>query len=49
MFKINNENTRTAQSRRSGVFDVNFEHISHLFLDVSRDAFPMRFFRNDTN
>ena len=49
MFKFNNENTRPAQSRRSGVFDVNFEHISQLFLDFSRDAFPMRFFRNDTN
>ena len=29
MFKVNNKNTRR---RRSGVFFVNFEHISHLFL-----------------
>ena len=27
MFKVNNKNTR----RRSGVFIVNFEYISHLF------------------
>ena len=42
MFKVNNENTRTTwnltiktperrQWRRSGVFIVNFEHVSHLF------------------
>ena len=32
MFKVNNGNTRTLQRqwRRSGVFIVNFEHISHL-------------------
>ena len=28
MFKVKNKNTR----RRSGVFIVNFEHISYLFL-----------------
>ena len=28
MFKVNIKNTRTT----SGVFTVNFEHISHLFL-----------------
>ena len=28
MFKVNNKDT----SRRSGVFIVNFEHVSHLFL-----------------
>ena len=42
MFKVNNRNTRTkyeicskltkCQWRRSGVFVVNFEHISHLVL-----------------
>ena len=42
MFKVNNKNTRTKceicskltidTSRRSGVFIVNFEHVSHLFL-----------------
>ena len=32
MFKVNNKNTRTTSRRRSGVFIVNFEHISHLFL-----------------
>ena len=31
MFKVNNRNTRTT-SCRSGVFVVNFEHISHIFL-----------------
>ena len=30
MFKVNNRNTRTR--RRSSVFIVNFEHISHLVL-----------------
>ena len=30
MFKVNNKNTRT-----SGVFIVNFEHISHFFSIVS--------------
>ena len=29
MFKVNNKNTRR---RRSGVFIVNFEQMSHLFL-----------------
>ena len=42
MFKVNNKDTRTTQGlhktfrgttwRRSGVFIVNFEHISHLVL-----------------
>ena len=30
MFKVNNRNTRAR--RRSGIFIVNFEHISHLVL-----------------
>ena len=30
MFKVNNKDTR--MKRRSGVFIVNFEHISHLVL-----------------
>ena len=30
MFKVNNKDTRTTP--RSGVFIVNFEHISQLFL-----------------
>ena len=32
MFKVNNKNTRQRQWRRSGVFVVNLEHISHLAL-----------------
>ena len=32
MFKVNKKYTRTVPLRRSGVFIVNFEHISHLFL-----------------
>ena len=36
LFKVNNRNTRTrceiCQCRRSGVFIVSFEHISHLVL-----------------
>ena len=33
MFKVKNRNTRTmCEMRRSGVFIVNFEHISQLFL-----------------
>ena len=32
MFKVNNKDTKTTQWRRSGVFIVNFEHISHLVL-----------------
>ena len=32
MFQINNENTRTTSVTSSGVFIVNLEHISHLFL-----------------
>ena len=32
MFKVNYKNTRTTSLSRSGVFIVNFEHISHLFL-----------------
>ena len=36
MFKINNKNTmEQRQWRRSGVFIVSFEHISHLFLVFS--------------
>ena len=31
MFKVNNKDTGTSR-RRSGVFIVNFERISHLFL-----------------
>ena len=29
MFKVNNKDTRTTP-RRSGIFIVNFEHISHI-------------------
>ena len=37
LFKVNNRNTRKLTIkkrpwRRSGVFTVNFEHISHLFI-----------------
>ena len=32
MFKVNNKDTRTTPWRRSGIFIVNFEHISHLVL-----------------
>ena len=39
MYKVNNRNTRTrceivpmCQLRHSGVFKINFEHISHLVL-----------------
>ena len=32
MFKVNNKDTSTTSWRRSGVFILNFEHISHLFL-----------------
>ena len=32
MFKVNNKNTRTTPMGRSGVFIVNFEHISRLNL-----------------
>ena len=32
MFKVNNKTARTTPWRRSGVFIVNFEHISPLFL-----------------
>ena len=34
MFKVNNKNTRRHR-RRSGVFIVNFEHISQFFSSVS--------------
>ena len=34
MFKVNNKDTRTTPWGRSGVFLVNFEHISHLVLVV---------------
>ena len=30
MFKVNNKGTRMMPWHRSGVFIVNFEHISHL-------------------
>ena len=33
MFKVNNKDTEKRQLRRSGVFIVNFEHISNLFLE----------------
>ena len=33
MFKVNNKDIRT--TRRSGVFIVNFEHISHIALVFS--------------
>ena len=32
MSKVNNKETERRHRRRSGVFIVNFEHISHLFL-----------------
>ena len=32
LFKVNDKNTRTTPWRRSGIFIVNFEHISHLVL-----------------
>ena len=32
MFKVSNRNTRTSCEIRSGVFLVNFEHISHVFV-----------------
>ena len=32
MFKVNNKNTKTTGMSSSGVFIVNFEYISHLFL-----------------
>ena len=32
MFKVNNRNARTRCEICSGVFTVNFEHISHLVL-----------------
>ena len=32
MFKVNNKNNRTTSMTFSGVFIVNFEHISHIFL-----------------
>ena len=35
MLKVNNKDTRRRQLRRSGVFIVNFDHISHLFSSVS--------------
>ena len=31
MFKVNNKTPERCHLRRSGVFIVNFEHISHLF------------------
>ena len=35
MFKINNKNTRMTSRRRSGIFIVNIDYISHLFSTVS--------------
>ena len=32
MLKVNNKDTRKTPSRRSVVFIVNFEHISHIVL-----------------
>ena len=32
MLKVNNKDTRKTPSRRSDVFIVNFEHISHIVL-----------------
>ena len=32
MFTVNNKTLKRRQGRRSGVFIVNFEHISHLFV-----------------
>ena len=32
MFKVNNKDTRRRNWHRSGVFIVNFEHISHVIL-----------------
>ena len=32
MFTVNNKDTRTTTMRRSGVFIVNFEHVSPLVL-----------------
>ena len=40
MYKINNKNTRTTP-RRSCVFIVNFEQISHIIL-----LFPLLIFNN---
>ena len=32
MFKVNNKDTRTRHWRLSGVFNINFDFISHLIL-----------------
>ena len=32
MFTVNNKDIRTTSWHRSGVFIVNFDHISHVFL-----------------
>ena len=32
MFKVNNKDTRTMPWRGSGVFIINFKHVSHLVL-----------------
>ena len=32
MFRVNKKTPEDGQWRRSGVFSVNFEHASHLFL-----------------
>ena len=31
MFKVNNKNVEQCHWRRSAVFIINFEHISHIF------------------
>ena len=33
MFKVNKKNPERRQWRRSGVFIINLEHISHLILE----------------
>ena len=35
MFKVNNKDTRTTSKRRSGIFIITFDHISHIFSGVS--------------
>ena len=37
MLRVNNKDTRTTLNvkRRSGVFFINFEHISYIFLEIS--------------
>ena len=42
MLKNNNKDTRKTSWRRSGVFIVNFEHISHLVLVFVLLTFTMQ-------